>query len=194
MLACISGGLVITCLMNSNCHYNNYYCCNRFTAPWILSGTTHVNRYQKGKTNLELLEQEIVSGNGISWEICKSRLTQITMLESYHSVFTGRMPFLPPNQQRQSIEGKKSSLQQPSQFGIHIRNYNRHPTSGKAGSIATSPRAGFSWWEGLGPSQERNFGLKSGGTKLEAPKAPRIKMLKASRRMRNGEGTSIPAD
>ena len=39
---------------------------------------------------------------------------------------------------------------------------------------------------GLGPSQERNLGLKSGGTKLEAPKAPRIEMLKASRRMRNG--------
>jgi len=24
----------------------------------------------------------------------------------HHSVFTGRMPFLPPNQQRQSTEGK----------------------------------------------------------------------------------------
>ena len=27
---------------------DNYY--NRFTAPWTLSGTTRVNRYQKGKT------------------------------------------------------------------------------------------------------------------------------------------------
>ena len=42
---------------------------------------------------------------------------------------------------------------------------------------------------GLGPSQGRNVGLKSGGTKLEAPKAPRIRMPKASRGMRNGEGT-----
>ena len=40
---------------------------------------------------------------------------------------------------------------------------------------------------GLVPSQGRNFGLKSGGNKLEAPKAPRIEMLKASRGMRNGE-------
>jgi len=32
-----------------------------------------------------------VSGSGISWAICK--------------FFTGRMPFLPPNQQRQSTEG-----------------------------------------------------------------------------------------
>jgi len=25
-----------------------------------------------------------------------------------HSIFTGRMPFLPPNQQRQTTEGKKN--------------------------------------------------------------------------------------
>jgi len=37
---------------------------------WILSGTTRVSQHQKGKTNLDLLEQEIVSGNGISWAIC----------------------------------------------------------------------------------------------------------------------------
>jgi len=39
---------------------------------WILSRTTRVSRHQKGKTNLDLLEQEIVSGSGISWAICKS--------------------------------------------------------------------------------------------------------------------------
>jgi len=44
---------------------------------WNLSGTTQVSRYQKGKnqegkTNLDLLEQEIVSGSGICWAICKS--------------------------------------------------------------------------------------------------------------------------
>jgi len=38
---------------------------------WNLSGTTRVSRYQKGKTNLDLLEQEIVSGSGICWAICK---------------------------------------------------------------------------------------------------------------------------
>ena len=41
---------------------------------------------------------------------------------------------------------------------------------------------------GLGPSQGCNFGLKSGGTKLEAPKALRMEMPKASRGMRNGDG------
>jgi len=37
-----------------------------FYGPWTVSGTTRVSRYQKGKTNLDLLEQEIVSGSGIS--------------------------------------------------------------------------------------------------------------------------------
>jgi len=46
---------------------------------------------------------------------------------------------------------------------------------------------------GLGPSQGRNVGLKSGGTKLEAPKAPRIEMLKALRGIRNGDGIPLPA-
>ena len=41
----------------------------------------------------------------------------------------------------------------------------------------------------LGPSQGRKFGLKSGGNKLEAPKAPRIEVPKASRAMRNGRDT-----
>jgi len=39
---------------------------------WILSGTTWVSWHQEGKTNLDLLEQEIVSGSGISWAIFKS--------------------------------------------------------------------------------------------------------------------------
>jgi len=42
-----------------------------------MSGTTRVSRYQKGKTrkvktNLDLLEQEMVSGSGICWAMCKS--------------------------------------------------------------------------------------------------------------------------
>ena len=72
------------------------------------SGSTQVSRYQKSKTNLDLLEQETVSGSGISWAICKSApcSTQTTTPVPHHSVFfTGRMPFLPPNQQRQSTEG-----------------------------------------------------------------------------------------
>ena len=50
-----------------------------------------------------------MSGSGISWAICKSapHSRQITMPAlHYSSFFTGRMPFLPPNQQCQSTEGK----------------------------------------------------------------------------------------
>ena len=54
------------------------------------------------------LKQETVSGSGICWVICKSapRPRQITTSAPHHSVFTGRMPFLPPYQQRQSTDGK----------------------------------------------------------------------------------------
>ena len=57
-----------------------------------------------------LLKQETVSGSGISWAVCKSapRSRQITTPAVQHTTtqfFTGRMPFLPPNQQRQSTEG-----------------------------------------------------------------------------------------
>ena len=71
-----------------------------------MSGTTRVSRYQKGKTNLDLLEQEKVSGSGICWAICKSA-PHPRQLRQHPTTqfFTGRMPFLTPNQQRQSTEG-----------------------------------------------------------------------------------------
>ena len=52
-----------------------------------------------------------MSDNGISWAICKAapRSRQITMPVPHHSFFTGRMPFLPPNQQHQSTEGNQHS-------------------------------------------------------------------------------------
>jgi len=39
--------------------------------PWTVSGTTRMSQYQKGKTNLDLPEQEIVCGSVISWAVCK---------------------------------------------------------------------------------------------------------------------------
>ena len=64
-----------------------------------------------------LLKQETVSGSGISWAICKSasRSRQITTPAPHHSVFTGRMPFLLPNQQRQSTEWNGNKM-----FNNHI--------------------------------------------------------------------------
>ena len=62
---------------------------------------------RKVKTIWILLKQETVSGSGISWAICKSApcSRQTTTPAPHRSVFTGRMPFLSPNQQRQSTEG-----------------------------------------------------------------------------------------
>jgi len=80
----------VNAVINQYCY--NYCYDNHFTALWVLSGTTWVNRYQKGKTktNLDFLEQEWVSGSGISWVICKSapRPRQIsTTLTPHHSAF-----------------------------------------------------------------------------------------------------------
>ena len=78
---------------------------------WNMSRTTRVSRYQKGKTrkvktNLDLLEQEIMSGSGICWAICKSAPhPRQPCQHPTTQFFTGRMPFLPPNQQHQSTEG-----------------------------------------------------------------------------------------
>ena len=77
-----------------------------FNGP--LSGTIHVST-KKVKPIWILLKQETVSGSGISWAVCKSasRSRQITMPAPHHSsFFTGRVPFLPPNQQRQSTGGE----------------------------------------------------------------------------------------
>jgi len=68
--------------------YVYYY--KHFTALWILLRTTQVSWYQKIKTSLDLLVQEIVSGSGISWAICKSAPCprQMTMPASLHKMFT----------------------------------------------------------------------------------------------------------
>jgi len=73
----------------------------------LFSRTTRVSQYQKGKTNLYFTEARDMSGSGISRAICKSapRSRQIIMPAPHHSLFTGRIPFVPPNQQRQSTEG-----------------------------------------------------------------------------------------
>ena len=53
-----------------------------------------------------------MSGSGISWAICKSapRCWQITTPAPTTQFFTGRMLFLPPNQQRQCTEGRPLNM------------------------------------------------------------------------------------
>jgi len=78
-----------------------------FNGP--LSGTTQVSRYQNGKNNLDFTE-----ARDTEWQwrqlgrmhVCTSLQTDNHASTPPLSFFTGRMPFLPPNQQRQSTEGK----------------------------------------------------------------------------------------
>ena len=73
-----------------------------------------MSRYQKGKTNLDSLKQETVSGSGINWAICKSacRSRQITMPAPHHSVFyrPGALPAAQPT----------ASKQWTKYFSIHL--------------------------------------------------------------------------
>jgi len=77
-----------------------------FNGPF--SGTTRVSWYQKGKTNLDF-----TGARDSEWQWHQLRHMQVcTLLQTdIHATtpplcfFTGRMPFLPSNQQRQSTEG-----------------------------------------------------------------------------------------
>jgi len=77
-----------------------------FNGPF--SGTTQVSRYQKSKTNLDFTEAR---DSEWQWhqlghmQACTSLQTDNHASTPPLSFFTGWMPFLPPNQQRQSTEG-----------------------------------------------------------------------------------------
>ena len=79
----------------------------------LLRTNTHTHtltrcRYQKGKTNLDFTEAR---DSEWQWhqlghmQVCTSLQTDNHASTPPLSFFTGRMPFLPPNQQRQSTEG-----------------------------------------------------------------------------------------
>jgi len=98
-----------------------------FNGPF--SGTTQVSRYQKGKTNLDFTE-----ARNSEWQwhqlghMQVSTSLQTDMQVAVAQFFTGPMPFLPPNQQRQSTEGKctlmyiKQKMQNDISTNHHIQN------------------------------------------------------------------------
>jgi len=73
-----------------------------------MSGSTWVSQYQKGKTDLDF-----TGARDSEWQwyqlgdmqVCISLQTDNHAGTSLLKFFTGRMPFLPPNQQCQSTEG-----------------------------------------------------------------------------------------
>jgi len=72
-----------------------------------------VSRYQKGKTNLDFTEARDSEWQWLQlrhMQVCTSLQTDNRASTPPLSFFTGRMPFLLPNQQSQSIEGNISLL------------------------------------------------------------------------------------
>ena len=74
----------------------------------LFSRTTWVCQHQKGKPFWILLEQEMMGWQWHQLDHAQSFAPgsrEITTSVPHQSVFTGQMPFLPPNQQCKSTEG-----------------------------------------------------------------------------------------
>jgi len=86
------------------------------------SRTTQVSSYQKGKTNLDFTEAR---DSEWQWhqldhmQVCTSLQTD-SHASTPPKFFAGRMPFLPPNQQRQSTEGKVFSFTLKSKTEVKL--------------------------------------------------------------------------
>jgi len=104
-----------TCTVNSagsQVWFVFLYCVSQHTHTHTfndpLSRSTRVTRYQKGKTNLDFTEAR---DSERQWhqlghmQVCNSLQTDNHAGTPPLKFFTGRMLFLPPNQQRQSTEG-----------------------------------------------------------------------------------------
>jgi len=82
-----------------------------------------VGQYQKGKTNLDFTE---VRDSEWQWhqlghmQVCTSLQTDNHISTSALKFFTGRMPFLLPNQQHQSTGGKLHTALTGTQILSHF--------------------------------------------------------------------------
>ena len=98
-----------------------------FNSP--LSGTTRVSQYQKGKTNLDFTEAR---DSEWQWnplghmQVCTSLQTDNHASTPPLSFFTGRMPFLLPNQHRQSTE---STFGYSRTILVALRSFSLKPIS-----------------------------------------------------------------
>jgi len=92
-------------------HLSTHTHTHPFNGP--LSGTTPVSRYQKGKTNLDFAEAR---DSEWQWnplghmQVCTSLQTGNHASTPPLSFFTGRMPFLPLNQQCQSTDYSSDNI------------------------------------------------------------------------------------
>ena len=104
--------------------------------PYVHTHTrTQVSRYQKGKTNVDFTEAR---DSGWQWhqlghmQVCTSLQTDNHASTPPLSFFTGRMPFLPPNQQSHSTEGIRRTNKQTYSMAYRacVRAYVRHTGGG----------------------------------------------------------------
>ena len=109
-----------------------------FNGP--LSGTTRVSRYQKGKTNLDFTEAR---DSDWQWnplghmQVCTSLQTDNHASTSLLEFFTGRMPFLPPNQQCQSTEALPREQQMDQIVNLAMFTMDRTVTQLTAAIVTT---------------------------------------------------------
>jgi len=95
------------CVISNQRFYGNYRACRSI----CISQPLQLSLYQKGKTNLDFTEAR---DNEWQWhqldhmQFCTSLQTDNHTSTPPLSFFTGRMPSLPPNEQRQSTDGKVS--------------------------------------------------------------------------------------
>ena len=114
------------CALHST-HYSRHT--HPFNGPF--SGTTQLSRYQKSKTNLDFTEAR---DSELQWhqlgrtQVCTSLQTDNRASTPLLSFFTGRMPFLTPNQQRQGTEGTDNTNTSSLNF-LYARCCSRSPTS-----------------------------------------------------------------
>ena len=161
---------LILALQQSNTTSNTHPCTYYYIRLTAFFQENLVIRHQKGKPFWILLESKRWwGGSGISWTICKSfapRSRQRTMPVPHHSFFTGWMPFLPPNQQCQSIEG----MQNINKTEIQLESI-KLPL---LGSAAVSPVVNFLRWCSTGVVEQDLHRHKSRGWGLGGHDLPRI--------------------
>ena len=104
-------------------HQSTHTHTHTFNGP--LSGTTQVSRYQTGKTNLDF-----TGATDSEWQwhqLGHMKVCTLLQIDNHASTplttqfFTGRMLFLPPNQQHQSTEGKSN---EGKYFSISLTKYH----------------------------------------------------------------------
>ena len=123
----------------------------------LFSRTTWVSRYtRKVKPIWILLEQETVSGSGISWAICKpaSRSRQTTTPTPHHSFFTAGCPSCRPTNSVKALKSGRLKSKKLICSEVSVKSPG-NPWS------QSRRRKGRLWWERLTEKESFKPGVVS---------------------------------